>query len=114
MVYCKHILKLKQLINSDTTIQLKYPNITGMLQKNNSVIQTINKVDAPKPPDECLKSFYTKNYEVKILKDSITCTCPDFKYRGPLRFCKHMKYIDKYPEDEWTPYFSDFKAKCEC
>ena len=134
-VYCKHIVELKKKLVSGEVMKQSYPTISSILihkgkqnfkmntsgnisdnstQLCNNVKHTINKVDAPKPPDECLHSFYTKDYEVKILKDCLTCTCPDFKYRGPLRFCKHMKFLDKYPEDEWTPYFSDFKAKCEC
>ena len=53
----------------------------------------------PKPPStpttfqSC--EYYVKDYIITVDSNTTTCTCCDFKYRGPKRFCKHMAFI--YP-----------------
>ena len=41
-----------------------------------------------------LEKYVINNYDIKLFgNNTITCSCADFQYRGPNRYCKHMKEL---------------------
>ena len=41
-----------------------------------------------------LEKYVINNYDIKLFgNNTITCSCADFHYRGPNRYCKHMKEL---------------------
>jgi hypothetical protein len=112
-VYCKHIKELQNKFKSGVVLKQSYPTISNIICKPSVQIS----VKVPEPKDICLHTFICKKYDIKIYNKRITCTCTDFQYRGPLRFCKHMQSIvDSYTTEsiQLKIYFDNFKSKCEC
>tara|TARA_B110000858_G_scaffold78956_1_gene91539 strand:+ start:383 stop:1474 length:1092 start_codon:yes stop_codon:yes gene_type:complete len=94
--YCKHMnhLYISYYTDSDN---IKNPTLYNALVKKQEYSD--NKI-VHKPPSTpgILQSskYYVKDYIITVDSNTTTCTCCDFKYRGPNRFCKHMAFI--YPD----------------
>ena len=93
--YCKHMnhLYVSYYTNEES---IKNPTLYNALVKKQEYSDS--KI-VPKPPStpttfqSC--EYYVKDYIITVDSNTTTCTCCDFKYRGPKRFCKHMAFI--YP-----------------
>ena len=93
--YCKHMnhLYISYYTNGES---IKNPSLYNALVKKQEYSDS--KI-VPKPPStpttfqSC--EYYVKDYIITVDSNTTTCTCCDFKYRGPKRFCKHMAFI--YP-----------------
>ena len=83
---------LRSLVGSEMCIRDRYNALVKKQEYSDSKI-------VPKPPStpttfqSC--EYYVKDYIITVDSNTTTCTCCDFKYRGPKRFCKHMAFI--YP-----------------
>ena len=93
--YCKHMnyLYVSYYTDSDNIKNISLYN--ALVKKQEYSDSQI----VPKPPStpEIFQycKYYVKNYIITVDSNTTTCTCCDFKYRGPNRFCKHMAFI--YP-----------------
>jgi len=109
--YCKHILELKKKFDNGEVQKHSYPTISSILCKPISTV--CSKINPPKPIDTYLFTFQQGKYEIKVYDEKLTCTCKDFQYRGPLRFCKHMRAIHESNSSSsklMKVYFDDFKS----
>ncbi len=113
--YCKHILDLKNKFDSGQVQKHSYPALSSILCKPISTL--CSKIKPPEPTEMYLFTFQQGKYEIKVYDQKLTCTCKDFQYRGPLRYCKHMRAIHESNSESsklMKVYFDDFKSKCNC
>ncbi len=93
--YCKHMnhLYVSYYTNEES---IKNPSLYNALVKKQEYSDSKivpNALSTPTTFQSC--EYYVKNYIITVDSNTTTCTCCDFKYRGPKRFCKHMAFI--YP-----------------
>jgi hypothetical protein len=121
--YCKHITKLTSLMEHDVGLQNKYPGFSTQLLGNTpSCVESVHSCVESVPVVKLLDTFYYTNsggikYNIDIYDKHMTCTCPDFTYRGPLHMCKHMKsFKNASPPGvpNFTTIYSSFSTTCKC
>jgi len=112
--YCKHMnyLYVSYYTNGEN---IKNPSLFNALVKKQEYSDNEIVPKAPSTPgifQSC--EYYVKDYIITVDINTITCTCCDFKYRGPKRFCKHMAFIypninglSKYLIDKFYHYCED-------
>ena len=81
--FTKKIPYLIEKLNSQ--YELNNNNITSNIKNNEKESSEKNNY---------LEKYVINNYDIKLFgNNTITCSCADFHYRGPNRYCKHMKEL---------------------
>ena len=96
---CKHM----KLILTNKGVKEKFKKkIPYLIEKLNSQYVLNNNINSniknnQKESSENIKfleKYVINNYDIKLFgNNTITCSCADFQYRGPNRYCKHMKEL---------------------
>jgi len=84
---CKHMsFAMDTICTGHSTITTDSPLWTALEYKKDINLPYINMYDTH-------NKYFVDDYIIASSYNQVTCTCNDFKFRGPSRFCKHMKTL---------------------